>query len=141
MRTYILIICFITSVCFDAKGQYIPPNRSDLRLVNNISKLIQEAMPWIQEENAKRNAINNIESNNDRIKELLKWSPNSGFLIRIRVEKHKASGQTSSLPAEFLGMSDKPINALTEHFAKPYTISRSLSDSPMMIFDLSLIHI
>lgn len=129
----ILLIFTINSV---AQGQYIPPSRTDLRLVKNLENFISRAMPWLENEGAKKKAVNSINSKYSRIKDQLEWNPESGYLIRVRVEKNLISGAHTPMTPEFLGFGEQPISVLTRYYSNP-SITTAPSSSPTMVLDNS----
>lgn len=131
-------ICFFLLLLqsVSSYGQYIPPNRNDLRLVKNLEGFVSIAMPWLEDQSAQSSAINAIESKYEKVQSLLEWSPESGYLIRVRVETNTISGASTPMTPEFLGLGKQPSQVLINYYSDP-TITTAPSTSPMMRLDNS----
>jgi hypothetical protein len=133
IRSLLIIPFFLLMVQSVSYGQYIPPNRSDLRLVKNLENFVSEAMPWLEDQSSQNSAINSIESNYQRIQGLLEWSPESGYLIRVRVETNVISGASTPMVPEFLGLGEQPIKVLINYYSDPIITTAPSSSSTMRL--------
>ncbi|ETN96145.1 hypothetical protein [Zhouia amylolytica] len=136
IRLLLLISFLLCSIHAPLYGQYIPPNRSDLKLIKNLEDFVSEAMPWLEDQSAKAGAINTLESDYNRIQNLLEWNPDSGYLIRVRVETSVISGASTPMSPEFLGLGEQPLKVLTHYYSNPQ-ITTAPSSSPTMRLDNS----
>ncbi len=121
----IIIFLFINFSCNFLIAQYRPPGLRDMTLVKNISDVLQDAMPWLEDQGARVNSTNAIKGKNNIIAESLNWTVNSGYLIRVKVLRSTLTGATVPMPPEFLGVGPIPSDILAVSSSQP-----SMSSSP-----------